>query len=458
MRMIVGWSLMLYPAAFHMAVVFAAIRVGAKAKSIAAAICRIANSCIYGKKVWGDLNIQIPNTVQRENGLFHSFHCSAVEVALKAPNGLSSVGWTINVVRLEAVLGLTLLALMLNDDRTLEEYSEIETIEYARIISLGRCSEIETGLWYYSDVVGHPEEGVIHFDLKEKHDLLDLWHNSSDNESLLVDIFAQELFTSLLTGLKDGMLRGLPGNDFDDAKGEVLSSSRGQTMESSVVAKVVDVFLSWQKIAFDAAHRNLPALGRLSLALTESARQGLVGVLCILLNLGVDSNLPDEKGEAPLYVCFENGYEGCARVLISFGASDPSILSMLLQHAIDSGIGPVKIISTYRTQFLGMNEELILDACLGTKIIDRYGHHMMLWALSEDYEIHDDVVRKLVEMGVSPDEPLAIQYSNTALHLAVKSPAMLKILLADYSDSLNDSDEKIPSNLDVNNGAGQTPL
>ncbi|KAL0778218.1 hypothetical protein CaCOL14_005871 [Colletotrichum acutatum] len=83
-----------------------------------------------------------------------------------------------------------------------------------------------------------------------------------------------------------------------------------------------------------------------------------------------------------------------------------------------------------------------------SKVLDKYEHHMMLWALSKEGE-YDGVARNLVWHGIQPDQPLATSYSTTALHLAVRHLYTLQVFLLRG---------KVQPNLEVKNGAGQTPL
>ncbi|KXH66051.1 hypothetical protein CSAL01_07560 [Colletotrichum salicis] len=264
------------------------VKIRTKVKEIAAAICKIANEFIYDKEGRGDINIKIPNIIQPDNDIFHDCSSEEIEVTLKAPDGVSSISWTMDAARLEAVMGLTLWTLILNDHSRLGEHFASESVEYARITSLDPYSDIEMDLWY-SDVAWGSHEALVRFNAREKHGLLDLWYNSSDDEenpiwkamtkektkpttdqkggceplpkeiirlwgwtalqdqltrvekakdsqserisvevsfiqtkSSLVGICAQELFTSLLIGLKNELLWGPLGNDFDDAKSEVV--------------------------------------------------------------------------------------------------------------------------------------------------------------------------------------------------------------------------------------------
>lgn len=708
------------------------VKVRMKAKEIAAAICRIANSCIYERGKMDDIDIKIPNIFQRDNGVSYFLDEEAIDVTLKAPDGMSSLFWTMDAAYLEAILGLTLWAIVLNDRSRLGEQSATELVENARIISFHEQSEFEESLWYPVNVRWESSTAVIQFEEQEKLGLLNLWLSSSDNKkspiwttmnkeesndtggqtscalkprevfrlwgwstfaehlmkanaqdrqinaisakikfvrtkSSLVDICAQELFTYLLFGLKDALLRSPFLNEFNDAKPTINHIYRSLRMESSLVTKVVDMFvdsglgthteallcvvpalrsqfptdtlelkalgvlalngrrksgvelevvianiesrlntrsigpflrllcdglqllhptqqdrsqllifsrlyeqresiisyraeiktifedyeeflnqleiLDQQAVisgkaveyALDAtklavslesnnldsvlrflakaaavgfgAEKSLPSSKEMSNALMVAARQGSVGVLCILMNLGLDPNETGDGAKSPLEVCLEHGHEVCARVLISFGASvrapgdqglvllnaairrnqkaqvdllleildirpydyvtaiaeawqcwkisyrRSSILSKLIKRGSNIGVSPATILSgeSYNPGGSLVHEDGLLYYCLRTEeeVIAIYGHHLMLWALHSWRGMDYSTARELVRAGVWPDQPLATPYSNTALHLAVKWPATLEILI---------SDDKIHPNIEVTNGAGHTPL
>lgn len=125
-----------------------------------------------------------------------------------------------------------------------------------------------------------------------------------------------------------------------------------------------------------------------------------------------------------------------------------SILSVLVDHGADIGISPVYVLSSPEISS-STGRAPLLNACLeNEKSIYRYGHQMILWALSDNSN-YAYVAQELFQRGVQPDQPLATPYTPTALNLAIKWPAALGIFI---------SDENIHPNIEVKNGAGHTPL
>ncbi|KAK1540738.1 calcium/calmodulin-dependent protein kinase type 1B [Colletotrichum paranaense] len=157
------------------------------------------------------------------------------------------------------------------------------------------------------------------------------------------------------------------------------------SLESNNLYSVL-CFLAKATTAEFGAEKSLPSSKEMSNALIVAARQGSVGVLCILMNLGLDPNQAGDGAKSTLDVCLEHGHEVCARVLTSFGAS--------VRMPGDQGL-------------------------------------VLLYA------------------AIRRDQTAQVDLFNTALHLTVKWPATLEILI---------SDDNIHPNTEVKNGAGHTPL
>lgn len=237
------------------------------------------------------------------------------------------------------------------------------------------------------------------------------------------------------------------------------------------------------------------------LLLNTAVKKRLVGVVCILLNMGVNSTQKEieRTHDFPFLLCFKHDkYEVCARILINHGALDnPSqwaigdlltegvrsraenmvnllidlrkvhydgymraisnesaqqergtpIFKGLLKRAIDNGINPMAIVQHQHSE---RYNEFQLDMLLSLEEVRvKHGQALLSWALdgSPRRSLYGHTIQKLVQDGVQPDQPLGTPDGNTALHVAVLRKTFLEILID--TEGLN---------LEVKNDDGQTPF
>ncbi|KAK1479971.1 hypothetical protein CCUS01_00525 [Colletotrichum cuscutae] len=194
------------------------------------------------------------------------------------------------------------------------------------------------------------------------------------------------------------------------------------SLESNNLYSVM-CFLAKATTAEFGAEKSLPSSKEMSKALIVAARQGSVGVLCILMNLGLDPNQAGDGAKSTLDVCLEHGYEVCARVLISFGASVrmPGDQGLVLLNAA-----------------IRRDQTAQVDLLLEMLNIRPYDYMIAIGEAWHPYQANDFLWRWVFCYCLKMEEelernglvhsPTVGSSCNTALHLTVKWPATLESL------------------------------